>query len=434
MRQLLIQVPQGQGARVAEDARRLGAINLARLEATGEDGPIDVVIAHLSNGDVQPLLERLDPLPDVRLSFFPQGVLALKPPSEEAPDQVTDVGMRSPVEVFLAGRQSIGSWRGFLGYAAAAGAVVWTGLYTNTIFLLTAAMLIAPFAGPAMNAALATASGDGGLLRRSLVRYAAALALTIAVAALLSLLVGLETATAEMVARSQVSSMAVLLPLVAGAAGALNLLQSDRDSLVSGAAIGVLVAASLAPPTGLVGMAVVIGRWDMALSGLYVLLLQLAGINLSGALVFRWGGLAGGGARFKASAKGLFRAGLAASALALVALLAWQFTSPLALQRASLDHEIASQMRQAVEESALAAPVEVSARFTRTDVQGQSTLLGVVYAQRHAGVTFSDEEVSQQLAELLRREVRARWPYVTPLVRVSLFDPPRGGGPESPLR
>ena len=172
---------------------------------------------------------------------------------------------------------------GFLGYAAAAGAVVWTGLYTNTIFLLTAAMLIAPFAGPAMNTGAGDGLGDAGLLQRSLLRYGAALALTIAVAAALSLGIGLETATSEMTARSQVSSMAVLLPLVAGAAGALNLLQSDRDSLVSGAAIGVLVAASLAPPTGLVGMAAVIGRWDMVLSGVFVLLLQLVGINLSGA-------------------------------------------------------------------------------------------------------------------------------------------------------
>jgi uncharacterized membrane protein len=36
-------------------------------------------------------------------------------------------------------------------------------------------MLIAPFAGPAMNAAIATARGDGKLLRRSLFRYFSAL-------------------------------------------------------------------------------------------------------------------------------------------------------------------------------------------------------------------------------------------------------------------
>jgi hypothetical protein len=85
------------------------------------------------------------------------------------------------------------------------------------------------------------------LLGRSHVRYAASLALAIAVAAGLSLLFRHRTATDLMVQVSQMSSAAVLLPLVAGGTGALNLVQSERNSLVSGAAVGMLVAASLAP-------------------------------------------------------------------------------------------------------------------------------------------------------------------------------------------
>ena len=61
--------------------------------------------------------------------------------------------------------------------------------------------------------------------------------------------------------------------IAAGAAGAINLMQSERSSLVSGAATGMLVAASLAPPAGIIGMAAAIGRWDMAVSGLFLLLL-----------------------------------------------------------------------------------------------------------------------------------------------------------------
>jgi uncharacterized membrane protein len=138
-------------------------------------------------------------------------------------------------------QQSVGSWKGFLGYAAVAGFVVWIGLYTNTTYLLVAAMLIAPFAGPAMNVAIATARGDRQLLWRSIVRYFAALAVTIAVAAALSLILRQDIATSLMIERSQISSVAVLLPLAAGAAGALNLVQSDRSSLVSGAATGMYV-------------------------------------------------------------------------------------------------------------------------------------------------------------------------------------------------
>jgi hypothetical protein len=51
--------------------------------------------------------------------------------------------------------------------------------------------------------------------------------------------------------------------IVLGAAGALNLCQSERSSLVSGAATGMLVAASLAPQAGLIRMGAAIGEWEM---------------------------------------------------------------------------------------------------------------------------------------------------------------------------
>jgi hypothetical protein len=151
---------------------------------------------------------------------------------------------------------------------------VWVGLLTDTVFLLVAAMLIAPFAGPAVNAAIATARGDAGLLGRALARYLAAVA----------------TAT--------VSGVAVLLPLAAGAAGALQLVQSERSSLVSGAAVGLLVAAALAPPAGVVGMAATLGAWEMVGNAAFLLALQLAGINLAGALVFRLSGVTSRGSRY----------------------------------------------------------------------------------------------------------------------------------------
>lgn len=97
--------------------------------------------------------------------------MALYPPEDKAPDQVTDIETRSPIEIFLSGLQSIGSWKGFIGYSVITSIVVWIGLFTNTSYLLVAAMLIAPFAGPAMNTAIATARGDWPLLKEGLIRY-----------------------------------------------------------------------------------------------------------------------------------------------------------------------------------------------------------------------------------------------------------------------
>jgi uncharacterized hydrophobic protein (TIGR00271 family) len=326
------------------------------------------------------------------------------------------------VEVFLAGLQSVGSWTGFLSYAAVAGVVVWIGLFTETVYLLTAAMLIAPFAGPAMNAALATARGDAALFGRSLGRYFAALAVTILVTGALSLLLRQEVATGMMVSTTTISSVAALLPIVAGAAGALNLCQSERSSLVSGAATGMLVAASLAPPAGVVGMGAAVGEWDMVKGAAFLLLLQLVGINISGALVFRAFGLSPQGVRY---ARGRGSVGLAAwvgSVAALGGLLAWQFAASPELQRSTRSQRAAAEVRQAVDESGLARLVDADVRFTRPDIAGQDSLLVIAYVQ--ATGDAAPEAIRRVLPARIGTRLSGSF-AVTPLIEVTVLEPGR---------
>ena len=424
MRQLLLQVPHGYGAKAMEIARAFNSRNLACFQATNDHGTLDMVTVHVSNGSVEGILDALEELPELRVTLIPRGVMPLGPPTGQAPEQVLDVETRSPIEVLLAGLQSVGSWKGFLGYAVAAGLVVWIGLYTNTVYLLTAAMLIAPFAGPAMNTAIATARGDRRLLGSSLLRYFAALLVTIATTALLSLILDLQVATQQMVATSQVSIVAVLLPLVAGAAGALNLVQSERDSLVSGAAVGLLVAASLAPPAGLIGMATVLGRWDMVLNGLYVLLLQLVGINLAGALVFRLFGLSPRGARYARGRRWLFYAVLALTIAALSSLLYWQFQNDPDLERASRTQRATAVIQELVEASPIARLVEANVSFTGTNIEGQHTLLGVLYVQRSQENAISAAEIRSRLTQAIQKRLLKENFNVTPLIQVNVLTPP----------
>ncbi|MGF1481695.1 MAG: DUF389 domain-containing protein [Cyanophyceae cyanobacterium] len=423
MRQLLVQVPQGQGREVFNIAKHHQGVNLVQLEAKSADGPVDVVIVHVSNGKVEPLLASLEPLPNLHITLIPRGVTTLKPPPSEAPEQVTDVKNLSPIEIFLQGLQSVGSWKGFLGYAATAGVVVWIGLFTNSSFLLVAAMLIAPFAGPAMNVAIATARGDRTLLWRSLVRYFAALGVTIAVTLLLSLVLGQEIATNAMIDNSEISAVSVLLPLAAGAAGALQLVQSERSSLVSGASIGMLVAASLAPPAGLVGMATALGRWDMVRSGGFLLLLQLVGINLAAATILRCYGLSARGARYSRGKKWMFPAVLAVTVAVLVGLLTWQFSSSPSLQRSSRSQRATAEIQQVVQESGLAQLIEANIRFTRSDIADQNTLLGVIYVQQRNDIDLSKEEVSDRLSSEIQTQLRREGFNVTPLLNITVFDP-----------
>ena len=424
MRQLLIQVPQGHGDEVLEQAEAHQGTNLVQFEGTSSDRRVDMVFVHVANGQVEPLLAKLETIPHLHVTLIPRGVITLKPPPSEAPQQVTDVKNLSPIEIFLGGLQSVGSWRGFLGYAALGGVVVWIGLFTNSSFLLVAAMLIAPFAGPAMNVAIATARGDKTLLWRSLMRYFSALGVTIVVTFLLSLVLRQEIPTSLMVDNSQISAVSVLLPLAAGAAGALQLVQSQRSSLVSGASVGMLVAASLAPPAGIVGMATALGEWNMALSGVFLLFLQLVGINLSAATLFRCFGLSARGARYRRGKPWVFPAALAVTVTVLAGLLTVQFSDSPNFQRSSRAQRINAEIQQVINQSDLAQLVEANVRFTRSDINDQNTLLGLLYVQRREGVTLSSDEISDRLSRDIRRQLLQRF-NVTPLINITVFDPPK---------
>ncbi|MEH2069707.1 MAG: DUF389 domain-containing protein [Nostoc sp.] len=423
MRQLIIRVPRGNGKAVIDIAKSHNGLNLSRLEGNADE-PIDVAIVHVSNREVGKLIEELQNLPKVHITLIPTGVITLQPPASQAPQQVVDVEERSPIEILLSGLQSVGSWQGFLGYAALAGFVVWIGLYTNTSYLLVAAMLIAPFAGPAMNTAIATAWGDRQLLWLSVFRYFAALTVTIVTTWLLSLILRQEIPTTLMVENSQVSAVAVILPLAAGAAGAINLVQSERSSLVSGAATGMLVAASLAPPAGIVGMASAVGRWDMVTSGLFLLFLQLCGINFSASLLFRMFGLSAQGTRYQRGKKRVFFSTLVITVIALAGLLTWQFSHSPNLQRSSRAQRGNAQVQKAVEQVGLVKLVESNVRFTRANIQGQDTLLCVIYVQRQPQVTVSNEEIRDRLTQAIQTQLLKQDFNVTPLVSVNVLEAP----------
>jgi uncharacterized membrane protein len=424
MRQLMVKVPQGKGKGVLKLAEQYGGTNLTQMEASDRHGAWELVVLHLDNQKVGPMLDSLESISDSYTTLMPHGVLPLSPPKSKVPEEVMDVTHRSPVEVWLNGLQSIGSWQGFLGYAVAAGIVVWIGLFTNTIFLLVAAMLIAPFAGPAMNVAIATASGNMRLLCLSLVRYTTALIVTVLVTAVLSLLLQQETVTSSMIDISQVSSVAVLLPLVTGAAGALNMVQSENDSLVSGTAVGLLVAASLAPPAGLIGMAAALGEWQMIQNGAFVLLLQLVGINLAGSLVFRISGLKPKGARYQRGRSAIFYTSIAVSMVLLATLLLWQFASTPRLQRSTQAQQAVDEVQMALSQSEMAILVEADLHFTRSSTEGKETLLGLVYVQPRPGVTIGKEQMQQELTQMIQQQL-LRWnANITPLIDVTLLQAP----------
>ena len=426
MRQLLIEVQSGKGrAILALAQKKFKGVNLSQISANSTRGAIDLVVAYIPNSQVEDFLAELEDFDELHVTLIPRGVMPLRPPVSEVPKRVIDVEPKSPLEVFLAGLQSVGSWKGFIAYAIAGGIIVWIGLFTNSSFLLVAAMLIAPFAGPAMNFAIATARGDGLLLKKSIIRYLAAITVTVSVTCLLSLILRQDLASNSMVESSKVSAVSVLLPLVGGAAGALNLVQSERSSLVSGTAVGMLVAAALAPPAGTVGMAIALGMWDMAFNGGFLLILQLVGINFAATTVFRLYGLSATGARYKRGSKWVFPVALGITTLVLVALLTLQFNLGPNLQRSSLEQRANARVQQVVEDSNLGKLVQSNVSFTRANIPEQNTMLCLVYVQRPQNIALSDRQISDRLKQKIQTSLMQKDFQATPLVGITVLEPPR---------
>ncbi|MCC9138583.1 DUF389 domain-containing protein [Pontibacter silvestris] len=419
MRQLTIKVPAGAGQEVIKKAEGLDGKNLS-LQQT-ESG--DLVTVYLNNKLVSNFIEQISNLEDAEISLVPRGMITLYPPRKQAPDQVTDVTYRSPIEIFLGGLQSVGSRTGLIGYAVAGGLIAWIGLYTGTSYLLVAAMLVAPFAGPAMNAALAASSGKMDLLKKSLIRYFLAIGTAVVVSFLMSFVVQQDHATPMMVDVSQISQVSILLPLVAGFAGGINLVQSERDSLVSGAAVGMLVAASLAPPTALIGMALNFGNWQLIRSGIFLLTLQLAGIQLSAALVFRFmGKVTIKGVRFAGGKEYVFKLSMIVSAIIVAGLLYWQFSKQPGLQKASLTTQITETMHTALDKEVKdVKTIEVNARFTRGTLPNKNPVICELYLLNQSD-SLTDEQMKKRVEDLLRTRIKEKDYNADPMFSITMLD------------
>ena len=407
MRQLALTVQSSEVKSTLDAARKHGLTLFAQIDAHERNEARQMLILEAPNKRIEGFLADVENTSGLRALFAPQGIISLRPPPSEPESQMLDIQPRSPLEVFLGALQSIGSWPGFLGYAVVGGVIVWTGLFTESVFLLVAAMLIAPFAGPAMTLAIATARGDANLLGRSLLRYVAALLASIATAFLLSMAFDQQIATRLMIETSMRSTVSLLLPLAAGVAGALNLVQSERSSLVSGAATGMLVAAALAPPAGLIGMGLAIGQMDIVLSSLWALGIQIVGINLAGCAVFRIYGMRNKGARYPRGKGWISITSLAISMAGLAALLLLQFSNVPQFQQSSISQRVSALVMEELDRSPEIRVVTVNSHFTRSREQGDNPVWVSVQVQASL-----DEREASAVADRIENRVEREFPVV----------------------
>ena len=401
MRQLTLKIPKGHKEEVLNTLEEFESQNTIYLSSEEHD----VFITFLPNQQVNNFLKRLDAYEKPEISLIPRGVITLYPPASDSPEQVADVQPKSSLEIYLGGIQSVGSIKGLIGYSIAAGIIVWIGLYTTTVFLLVAAMLVAPFAGPAMNAALATAAGKKPLLLSSLKRYGLAIGTGVIVSFLMTVIFPLTTLTPLMVEISQVSKVALLLPLISGFAGAINIVQSERDSLVSGAAVGILVAASLAPPVGLIGAGIYLMDWEIVSSSVFRVVLQLLGIHVAATLVFYfYGKVTPSGVRFLQGNKKMtwFTSGFVM--LAIGAMMFWQFSQPPFLRKASMNTELTELLDTSLDKLDFIEVIGKDVNFTNTNINGKPTVsYNVTVLPKNTNMT--EKELKKAIIEHLKQDI-----------------------------
>lgn len=417
MRQMSVWVPREHGEQARRLATEAGATHTAWLDAHDPEGPSQLLVLSMPNERFGSVVDAVGAVPDLQLVFHRDSVVLLEPPAEALPDQVTDVTTRGPLEMLVEGLQSLGAWPGFLSYCVVAGVVVFAGFASNTVFLLTAAMLIAPYAAPAMTTALATARGDARLLRRSVGRYLAGVATTAVTAAVLTLLTGLTEVTPLMLQVADVPAVAILLPVAAGVAGALSFNQPDRTGIVSGAGVGMLVALALAPQAALLGMGAVVGEPRLVISGAFVAALQLVGINVAATLVFRRLGVgthlprAAPGSRVTSWVAG------GATAVALVAMLGLQWATQPTLTREAVVVRAESATSAVLDAQPGIATVAATARFPL----GGSSPDGLLAVEGRVVATGDeDAPTPEELAEAVRVRLADDLPAVEPVVAVTL--------------
>jgi uncharacterized membrane protein len=120
----------------------------------------------------------------------------------------------------------------------------------------------------------------------------------------------------------------------------------------------------------------------------------------------------------------MFPATLTVTVVALIGLLSWQLTNPPQLQRSTRAQRARAEVQQVVEASGLAKLVEANVRFTSSNIQGQNTLLGVVYVQRQEGVTASSQEIRNSLTRQIQTHLLKQGFNVTPLIDINVLEAP----------
>lgn len=155
------------------------------------------------------------------------------------------------------------------------------GLVTNSAAVVIGAMLVAMMLGPITGVALAIIDHRMPLLRKSLITVLLGITLVLIVGFIVGWLHKDQPLTAEILSRTQPTSMDLMIALAGGTAGAYAMVSPH----LSVAVVGVAVATALVPPLAASGILFANGEIQLGFGALLLAVTNIIAIQFTNALV-----------------------------------------------------------------------------------------------------------------------------------------------------
>lgn len=158
------------------------------------------------------------------------------------------------------------------------------GLNTNSTAVVIGAMLISPLMGPILGMGLSIGINDIVTLRRSLVNFGVMVFLSIVTAFLYFKISPFQTASSEILARTEPTLLDVLIAVFGGLAGIVAGSRKEKSNAIPGVAI----ATALMPPLCTAGFGLATGNMLYFIGALYLFFINTIFIALSTFVVVKY--------------------------------------------------------------------------------------------------------------------------------------------------
>lgn len=158
------------------------------------------------------------------------------------------------------------------------------GLNTNSTAVVIGAMLISPLMGPILGMGLSIGINDIVTLRRSLVNFGVMVFLSIITAFLYFKISPFQTASSEILARTEPTLLDVLIAVFGGLAGIVAGSRKEKSNAIPGVAI----ATALMPPLCTAGFGLATGNMLYFIGALYLFFINTIFIALSTFIVVKY--------------------------------------------------------------------------------------------------------------------------------------------------